>query len=105
MQTTPTFDAIHGLIKQRNSLIEDRGIVRQQLRGSLDDRRRAEKEIEFWHIVGRIDGINAALEALREAGEKVGAAEWMVIEEAAKMKTAARDVLTDIRAEIQDASA
>ena len=83
MQTTPTFDAIHGLIVKRNALIEDRGVVRQQLRGALEDRRRAEKEIEFWHIVGRIDGINTALEALREAGEHVGSAEYLVIYEAA----------------------
>ena len=89
MTTTPTFDAIHGLIVQRNRLIEDRGVVRRILRGSLEPARRAEREIEFWHIVGRIDGINTALEALRAAGEHVASAEWLVIEEAAKRRSAA----------------
>ncbi len=82
MTTTPTFDAIVGLVKRRNTLIEERGLIRRALRGPCTDQRRKELEIEFWHTVGRIDGIGIALEALREAGEHVGSAEWLVIEEA-----------------------
>ncbi len=89
MTTTKTFDAIHGLIKLRNGLIEDRGNVRRLLRGDLTPQRRAEYEIEFWHIVGRIDGIGTALSALRDAGEAVASAEWLVIEEAAQKRAKA----------------
>lgn len=88
MTTTPTFDAIYNLIVTRNTLIEERGTVRRILRRSLEDRRRAEYEIEFWRLVGRIDGINKALEALRDAGAHVAADEWLVIEEAAKARKA-----------------
>jgi hypothetical protein len=90
MQTTATFDAIHGLIVKRNALIQDRDAVRIILRGSLNSGTRQEREIELWHLVGRIDGIGAALEALREAGESVASAEWLVIEEARAKRASAR---------------
>jgi len=81
MQTTPTFDAIHGLVVERNRLLDRRDEVRGILRGDIGHNARREREIEFWHLVGRIDGIGQALEALRTAGEKVGSAEYLAIEE------------------------
>ena len=82
MQTTATFDAIVTLVQRRNALLDERDNVRQELRGSLSEQRRVELNIEFWHTVGIIDGIGQALEALREAGEHVGSAEYFVIYEA-----------------------
>ena len=81
MQTTATFDAIHGLVVKRNALLDERDSVRDELRKPMSPQRRTELELEFWHIVGNIAGLGQALEALREAGEHVGSAEYLAIQE------------------------
>ena len=88
MQTTPTFDAIHTLVQRRNTLLDRRDEVRAILRLNVTESTRREREIEYWHIVGIIDGIGQALEALREAGEAVGSAEYLVIEERRQARVA-----------------
>ena len=88
MQTTATFDAIHSLVKRRNSALDTRDEIRAELRGPLTVNRRKELEIQFWSTVGEITGIQVALEALREAGEHVGSAEYLAIEERRRAVTA-----------------
>ena len=68
MQTTPTFDALVSLVERRNRAI----VKRDELRGTI-----AENGPVYCQLVGEITGIQAALEALRDAGEQVASAEYI----------------------------
>ena len=69
MQTSATFDALVLICERRNKAIAERD--------EEFNPRRADQSANYFRIVGEIGGLDAALQAFRDAGEPVASAEYL----------------------------